>query len=148
MLESTYAFKSFRVCLMKSGALTLGAYRLIIFISRWCIFSFIQYEMSFFISFHQCKFEIYFVRCKYCYSCLFSRAIDLVNLLPAFHHKPVFVSVNEWVSCKQQIVGSSFLIQFTKWCLLMGKLSLLMFGVNIDREVVIPAISCCYCLRT
>jgi hypothetical protein len=35
MLESMHAFKSFRVCLMKLGALTLGAYRLII-ISFWC----------------------------------------------------------------------------------------------------------------
>jgi hypothetical protein len=33
VLESLCAFKSFRVCLMKLGVLTLGAYRLIIFIS-------------------------------------------------------------------------------------------------------------------
>jgi hypothetical protein len=32
-LESTCDFKSFKVCLMKLGALTLGAYRLIIVIS-------------------------------------------------------------------------------------------------------------------
>jgi hypothetical protein len=30
VLESIYAFKSFSVCLMKLGALTLGAYRLLI----------------------------------------------------------------------------------------------------------------------
>jgi hypothetical protein len=33
VLESICAFKSFNVCLMKLGALTLGAYKLIIVIS-------------------------------------------------------------------------------------------------------------------
>jgi hypothetical protein len=37
VLESICAFRSFRVYLMKLGALTLGAYRLIIVISFWCI---------------------------------------------------------------------------------------------------------------
>jgi hypothetical protein len=64
----------------------------------------------------------------------------LANLLPAFHPKPVLVSVNKWVSCKQHIVGSSFSIQFAKWCILMGKLSLLTFSVNIDRYVVISVL--------
>jgi hypothetical protein len=37
VLELVYAFRSFRVCLMKLGALTLGAHSLIIVISFWCI---------------------------------------------------------------------------------------------------------------
>jgi hypothetical protein len=41
VLELIYAFRSFRVCLMKLGALTLGAYRLIIVISFWSISSFL-----------------------------------------------------------------------------------------------------------
>jgi hypothetical protein len=41
MLESYVLFKSFRVCLMKLGALTLCAYRLIIVISYRCIATFI-----------------------------------------------------------------------------------------------------------
>jgi hypothetical protein len=45
-----------------------------------------------------------------------------------------------WVSCKQQIVGTSFLIHFVKWCLLMGELSLLTLSVSTDRYVVIPVI--------
>jgi hypothetical protein len=53
--------------------------------------------------------------------------IDLVNLLLAFHYKPVFISVNK--------MG-----MFAKWCLLMGELSPLTLSVNIDRYVVIPAI--------
>jgi hypothetical protein len=39
-----YVFMSFRVCLMKLGALTLGAYRLIIVFSFWCISHFISME--------------------------------------------------------------------------------------------------------
>jgi hypothetical protein len=44
VLESIYAFRSFRVCLMKLDALTLGAYRLIIVISFWCISPFISMQ--------------------------------------------------------------------------------------------------------
>jgi hypothetical protein len=42
VLEFIYVFRSFRVHLMKLGALMLGAYRLIIVISFWCISSFIS----------------------------------------------------------------------------------------------------------
>jgi hypothetical protein len=42
VLESIYVFRSFRVCLMKLGALTLDAYRLTIVISFWCIAPFIS----------------------------------------------------------------------------------------------------------
>jgi hypothetical protein len=51
--------------------------------------------MSFFTLFDQCRFEVYFVRDKYCYSCLFSGAIALINLLPAFHPKPMLISIGE-----------------------------------------------------
>jgi hypothetical protein len=44
VLELISAFRSFRVCLMKLGALTLGAYRLIIVISFWSISLFINME--------------------------------------------------------------------------------------------------------
>jgi hypothetical protein len=44
VLELTYAFRSFRVCLMKLGVLTLGAYRLIIVISFWSVSPFINME--------------------------------------------------------------------------------------------------------
>jgi hypothetical protein len=44
VLEFIYVFRSFRVCLMKLGALTLGAYGLIIVISFWCISPFISME--------------------------------------------------------------------------------------------------------
>jgi hypothetical protein len=44
VLEFIYVFRSFRVCLMKLGALTLGAYKLIIVISFCCISPFISME--------------------------------------------------------------------------------------------------------
>jgi hypothetical protein len=52
-------------------------------------------EVSFFISFDQCKFDIYFVRDKYGYPGLFSGATGMVNLLLAFHPQPVLVSVDD-----------------------------------------------------
>jgi hypothetical protein len=48
--------------------------------------------MSFFILFDQCKFEVYF-EINIATPAVFM-AIGLVNLLSAFHPKPVFVSVN------------------------------------------------------
>jgi hypothetical protein len=44
VLELIYPFRSFKVCLMKLGALTLGADRLIIVISFWSISPFISIE--------------------------------------------------------------------------------------------------------
>jgi hypothetical protein len=44
VLESIYAFRTIRVCLIKLGALMLGAYKLIIVISFWCISPFISME--------------------------------------------------------------------------------------------------------
>jgi hypothetical protein len=79
---------------MKLAALTLGAHRLIIVPSFWCISSFISMECPFFLSFDQCKFEIYFFLDKLLLLPVF-RAIGLVNILLAFHPKPLLVSINE-----------------------------------------------------
>jgi hypothetical protein len=46
VLESICAFMSFSVCLMKLGALTLGAYSLIIIISFCCIPPFISMKFT------------------------------------------------------------------------------------------------------
>jgi hypothetical protein len=47
VLEFVYAFRSFRVCFMKLGALILDAYKLIIIISFWCTSPFINIECPF-----------------------------------------------------------------------------------------------------
>jgi hypothetical protein len=44
VFDFIYVFRSFRVCLMKLGALTLGEYRLIIVISFWCFSPVINME--------------------------------------------------------------------------------------------------------
>jgi hypothetical protein len=62
----------------------------------------------------------------------------LVNLLPAFHPKAVFISVNKMGLLYTTDCQCFFSIQFAKQCLLMGELSLLTFSTNIDRYVVIP----------
>jgi hypothetical protein len=63
VLVFIYAFRSFRVCLMKLSALTLGAFGLFSLLLVWNVL---------FISFDQHRFEVYFFRDKYCYFCLFS----------------------------------------------------------------------------
>jgi hypothetical protein len=68
------------------------------------------------------------------------RAIGLVNLLPAFHPNPVFISVNKTgllltTDCLIYLFNPVCLM-----CLLIGEFSPLAFIVNIDRCVVIPAI--------
>jgi hypothetical protein len=79
---------------MKLGALMLGAYRLIIDISFLLIPLLLVWGILLYM-FGQCKFEVYFVGDKYCYFCLFSVAIGLVNLLSDFHPKSAFTSVDQ-----------------------------------------------------
>jgi hypothetical protein len=93
VLESICVFKSFSVYLMKLVALTLAAYVCYCFLLMYCPFYY--YELSFFVSFDPYNFDISYIRYKYFYSCLFSGGIGSVNLLPAFHPKSVFISVNK-----------------------------------------------------
>jgi hypothetical protein len=111
-LECIYVSRSFRVCLMTLGALTLGTSRLIIVISFWCISPFISIECL-------------------SLSCLINVSLkstlsEIIIATPACFQGPLPFTLSQclflsmrWVSCKQQIVGSSFLIQFAKRCLLM-----------------------------
>jgi hypothetical protein len=96
--------------------------------------------MSFFISFDPCRFEVYFVHDKYCYSCLFSGAIGLVNLLPAFHPKPMLISINEM----GLLQGTNcWIILFNLVCQTVpfgGGIYQLTLSISTDRYVVIPVI--------
>jgi hypothetical protein len=126
--------------LMKLGALTSGAYRLMIIISFWSISPFIS------------------MKCP-ALSCLINvglkSALSEISIAtPAYFQGPLawyiffqpfilslcLFPFVRWVSCKQQIVGSSFLIHFMKWCLLMAELSPLTLSVSTGRYVVIPVI--------
>jgi hypothetical protein len=125
---------------MKLGALTLAAYWLIIVISFWCISPFISMECPSLT--HLINVSLKSTLSNICLAtpACFWVATHLVNLLPAFHPKPLLVSAMRWVTYKQQNVVSSFLVQFARWCLLMGELSPSTFSVSIDRYVVIPVI--------
>jgi hypothetical protein len=68
------------------------------------------------------------------YSYLLAIFACLVYLFPAFFTFCLFVSlVVRCVSYRQQIVGSCFLIQSDNLCLLIRELSLIIFGVMIER---------------
>jgi hypothetical protein len=120
------------------GALMLGAYSLIIVISFWCISSFISMECP-------SLSRLIIVSLKSTLSKIsIATPAWFWGLLawPFTLSQCLFLSMR-WVSNKQEIVGSSFLIQFASvWiliqCLLLEELSLLTFSVNIDRYVVIP----------
>jgi hypothetical protein len=58
-------------------------------------FPFYLYEVSFFVSFDQCKFDFSFVWYKYFYPCLFSGDFSLVNHLSDFHTEPLILFVNK-----------------------------------------------------
>jgi hypothetical protein len=80
--------------ILKLGALMLGAYRLIIVTSFWCISPFISMECPSFsclinVGLKSTLSEISF------YPYLFSGTICFVNLLPDFHSHPVLISVDE-----------------------------------------------------
>jgi hypothetical protein len=72
---------------MKLGVLTLGAYRLMIIISFWSVSPFISMECP---SLSHLIYE-----CLKSTPACFLGAIGLVNLLPAFHPKPMLISVGE-----------------------------------------------------
>jgi hypothetical protein len=94
VLESVCAFKSLNACLMKLDALTLGAYRVIIVISIWCISPFISMKcpsLSHLINVHlKSILSDTSIATLACF-----QGYWLGKFLPAFHLKPMFVSVNK-----------------------------------------------------
>jgi hypothetical protein len=120
---------------MKLGALILGTYRLIIIISFWCISPFISMQCPslshlIIVSLKSTLSKINVGTPPY-----FGGAIGLINLLPAFHPNQCLFLSMRWVSCKQQMVGSSFLFLFAKRC----QIGICVSG-SIDNYVVIPVI--------
>jgi hypothetical protein len=91
VLENISVFRFLKVCLMKLGALTLGAHRLIIVISFWHISPFISLgcpSLS-----HLINVGLNSTLSVRSIATL-AWAVSLVNLLPPFHLKPVLVSLN------------------------------------------------------
>jgi hypothetical protein len=79
---------------MKLGALTLGAYRLIVVTSFWCISPFISTECFTLSRLINVGLKSTLSEISIATPAVLG-TIGLVNLLPAFHPKPVLVSVNE-----------------------------------------------------
>jgi hypothetical protein len=77
------------------GALMLGAYKLIIVISFWCISHFISMECPSLSHLINVSLKSTFSEISIATPACFGGGIGLVNLLLAFHPKPVLVSVNE-----------------------------------------------------
>jgi hypothetical protein len=80
---------------MKLGVLTLGAYRLIIVISFWCISPFISMECPFLSHLINVSLKSTLSEINIATPACLGGGIGLVNLLPTFHPKPMLVSVNE-----------------------------------------------------
>jgi hypothetical protein len=111
MLEFIYVFMCFRVCLMKLGALMLDIYTLKIVISFCFISLFISLECPFLsclinVSLKYILFEINIAAPDY-----FGGQLAWLIFQPFTLSQCLFLSMR-YVSCRQQIVGSFFLIQF------------------------------------
>jgi hypothetical protein len=80
---------------MKLGALTLGAYRLIIVISFWSISPFISMECPSLSRLINVGLKSTLSEISIATPACFLGAIGLVNLLLAFHPKPMLISLDE-----------------------------------------------------
>jgi hypothetical protein len=80
---------------MKLGALILGAYRLIIVISFWSISPFISMECPSLYHLINVGLKSTLSEISIAISACFRGAIGLVTLLPAFHPKPMLISIHE-----------------------------------------------------
>jgi hypothetical protein len=109
VLRFICVLKYIGVYLMKSSVLTLGACKLTIDISSWCIvlFTSMKWPSLSFLTNLGLKSTL---SCKYSYSCLFWGSFAWkIFLYPFTLSQCLFLWVR-CVSCKQQIIGSSFLI--------------------------------------
>jgi hypothetical protein len=78
---------------MKLGALTLGAYRLIIIISFWSTSPFISMECPSLFHLINVGLKSTLSEINIATPACFWGPFSLVNLLPAFHPKPMLISV-------------------------------------------------------
>jgi hypothetical protein len=117
--------------------LTLGVDRLIIVIFFWSISPFISMEcpsLSHLISvdLKSTLSEISIAT----FACFQGPLAWYIFFQPFILSPHLFLSMR-WVSCKQQIVGSSFLIQFVNGAF-DGGIKSINISVSTDRYVVIP----------
>ena len=99
------------------------------------------YEVSFYVSFYGLCFEVYFVWSKYPGS--FSSSFAWIIFFQPFTFSLCSSFVVRWVSCRQNMCVSCFLIHSATLCLLIGKFNPFIFKVLIDRYLLIVIIPLC-----
>ena len=97
------------------------------------------YGVTFWVSLYGPFFEVYLVLYEYCYPCFFFLSICLENFFPVLHFQSLcfWSFVLRWVSCRQHMCGSCFLIHSAILCLLIGAFNPFTFKVIIDRYLFI-----------
>ena len=109
-------------------------------------FSIEYYEVPFWVPFYGLCFEVYFVRYKYCYPALFSCLFAWNIFFQPFTFSLCKSFVLRWVSCRQHMCGSCFLIHSATLCLLIGAFNPFTFKVIIDRYLFIAILTLCTCV--
>jgi hypothetical protein len=103
VLELIYAFRSFRVCLMK-----LGAYRLIIIISFWSISPFFRMECPSLSHLINVSSKSSLSESKYCYSCLaYVSCSPTLKLPPLYHTACLLFLIKSLTSCTSRDINLS-----------------------------------------
>ena len=139
VLLSIYFFMSY-IFIIFLGASMLGAYVFTIFMSSWCIFQCVYYEVTFWVSLYG-PFGILFCLIFVLLPLLFFLSMCLENLFQPFTFSLCKSFVLRWVSCRQHMSGSCFLIHSAILCLLIGALNPFTFKVIIDRKLFIAIFS-------
>ena len=100
--------------------------------------SFLEYyEVFLCVSFYGLCFEVYYVWFKYCYLSFFSCPFAWNAFFHPFALSLCMSFVLRWVSCRQHMCRSCFLIHLATLCLLIGAFNPVMFKVIIERYLLI-----------
>ena len=95
--------------------------------------SFEYYEVTFWVSLYGPSLEVYFIRDEYWYPSFFSCLFAWKICFQLFTFSLCRSFVLRWVSCRQHMCGSCFLIHSAILCLLIGAFNPFTFKVIIDR---------------
>ena len=130
VLLSISFLKSSKIFFMYLGAPMLGACIFTMFMSS----SFEYYEVTFWVSLYGPSLEVYFVWYEYFYPCFFfSWPFAGKIYFQPFTFSLCRSFVLRWVSCRQHMRGSCFLIDSAILCLLIGAFNPFTFKVIISR---------------
>ena len=92
----------------------------------------LPYEVTFWYSLHGPSFEVYFVWYECCYPWFFFLSVFSKTCFQPFTFSLYRSFVLRWVSCRQHMCGSCFLIHSAILCLLIGAFNPFKFQVIIN----------------